>query len=228
MKNNTQILVVDDEKQITNVVELYLKKEGFKVFIAHDGESALNIFKEEEIDFVVLDLMLPKVSGEEVCKKIRIESKVPILMLTAKVEEEDRIKGLNIGADDYLIKPFSVKELVARIKAILRRTDGNSIKAEIIEFKEGALRIDIPKREVKKNQQIIDLTPTEFDILNIMAQNKGKVFSRDQLIHKVLGYDYEGYDRAIDTHIKNLRHKIEESPQEFIKTVYRMGYKFLG
>lgn len=226
-ESKMQILVVDDEEQIVKVIELYLQKEGYQVHIASDGYQALEIFNRENIDFIVLDLMLPEISGEDVCKRIRLESQIPILMLTAKVEEWDRVNGLNIGADDYLVKPFSVKELVARIKAILRRSSDRSIKAEIIEFNNGKLTMDISKREVKKEGKLIDLTPTEFDILSIMAQNRGRVFSREELIEKVLGYDYEGYDRVIDTHIKNLRHKIEEKSQQFIKTVYRIGYKFL-
>jgi DNA-binding response OmpR family regulator len=226
-ESKMQILVVDDEEQIVNVIELYLKKEGYKVHTASDGHQALEIFNRENIDFIVLDLMLPEISGEDVCKIIRLESQIPILMLTAKVEEWDRVNGLNIGADDYLVKPFSVKELVARVKAILRRSSDRSIKAEIIEFNNGKLTMDISKREVKKEGKLIDLTPTEFDILSIMSQNRGRVFSREKLIEKVLGYDYEGYDRVIDTHIKNLRHKIEDQSQQFIKTVYRIGYKFL-
>lgn len=226
-ESKKQILVVDDEEQIVKVIELYLQKEGYQVHIAKDGQQALEIFNREEIDFVILDLMLPKISGEEVCKKIRIKSQVPILMLTAKDEEWDRVNGLNIGADDYLVKPFSVKELVARVKAILRRSSPDTIKAEIIEFNNGELSIDISKRQVKKEGQPVDLTPTEFDLLSIMAQNRGKVFRREELIEKVLGYDYEGYDRVIDTHIKNLRHKIEDNSQQYIKTVYRIGYKFL-
>lgn len=226
-ESKKQILVVDDEEQIVKVIELYLQKEGYQVHTAKDGQQALEIFNREEIDFVILDLMLPKISGEEVCRKIRIKSQVPILMLTAKDEEWDRVNGLNIGADDYLVKPFSVKELVARVKAILRRSSPDTIKAEIIEFNNGELSIDISKRQVKKEGQPVDLTPTEFDLLSIMAQNRGKVFRREELIEKVLGYDYEGYDRVIDTHIKNLRHKIEDNSQQYIKTVYRIGYKFL-
>ncbi|WP_425447788.1 response regulator transcription factor [Dethiothermospora halolimnae] len=223
MKN---ILVVDDEKQIVNVVAAYLEKDGYKVFTAYDGHEALDIFYEEDVDFVILDLMMPKLSGEEVCKKIRLKSDIPIIMLTAKVEEEDRINGLDIGADDYVVKPFSPKELLARIRAIARRTNKEDIKATILEINDGELVIDTNKMEVFKNDELIDLTPTEFKVLSILAQNVGKVFSRDELITKALGFDYIGYDRTIDTHVKNIRHKINDRGN-YIKTVYGVGYKFM-
>ncbi|MFZ5968473.1 MAG: response regulator transcription factor [Bacillota bacterium] len=222
------ILVVDDEKQIVNVIKAYLEREGYRVFTAYDGKEALEVFNKTSIDFVVLDLMLPGLSGEDVCKRIRIKSQVPILMLTAKVEEGDRIYGLNIGADDYMMKPFSPKELVARIKAILRRFKQDHIKAEIIEFNEGDLMIDLGKMEVKKKGILSNITTTEFEILELLAQNPGQVFSRDKLVEDILGFDFEGYDRTIDAHIKNIRHKIEDEKNKYIKTVYGIGYKFLG
>lgn len=222
------ILIIDDEERIIDVVEAYLAREGYKVFTATNGKKGLDTFNKEEIDFVVLDLMLPDLSGEEICKRIRSKSKVPILMLTAKVEESDRIHGFNIGADDYLIKPFSPKELIVRIRAILRRTSDDVIKSDIIDFNNGDLIIDIIKMEVKKKSKLIKLTPSEFEILRLLSVNKGKVFSRKDLVIKVLGYDYEGYDRTIDTHIKNIRRKIEDDNFKYIKTVYAIGYKFLG
>lgn len=221
------ILLVDDEEQIISVVRAYLEKEGYNVFTANNGKEALDIFNKESIDFIVLDLMLPDLPGEEVCKKIRIKSEVPILMLTAKVGEIDRINGLNIGADDYMIKPFSPKELVARVRAIFRRTNKEFIKADVIEFNNGDLIIDINKMEVKKRGKLLKLTPKEFKLLTVLAKNLGKVFTREELINKVLGYDYEGYDRTIDAHVKNLRHKIEDEENKYIITVYGVGYKFL-
>ncbi|WP_069650855.1 response regulator transcription factor [Caloranaerobacter ferrireducens] len=221
------ILLVDDEEQIISVVRAYLEREGYNVFTAYNGKEALDVFNKESIDFIVLDLMLPDLPGEEVCKKIRIKSEVPILMLTAKVNERDRINGLDIGADDYMIKPFSPKELVARVRAILRRTGKEFIKADVIEFNNGDLIIDINKMEVKKRGKLIKLTPKEFRLLTVLAKNLGKVFTREELINKVLGYDYDGYDRTIDAHIKNLRHKIEDEENKYIITVYGVGYKFL-
>lgn len=228
MINSTRtVLVVDDEENIVSVVKAYLEREGYNVLVSYKGQEALNIFDEKEIDFIVLDLMLPDLSGEEVCKKIRIKSNVPILMLTAKVSEGDRIYGLDIGADDYMPKPFSPKELVARVRAILRRTDGDRIATEIIELNSGDLTINLKNMDVKKQGKLVELTATEFKLLSLLAQNIGIVFSRDTLIEKVLGYDYEGYDRTIDTHIKNIRQKIEDKDIKYIVTVYGVGYKLV-
>lgn len=221
------ILVVDDEENIVNVVKAYLEKEGYNVLTSHNGQGALDIIDKEVVDFVVLDLMLPDLSGEEVCKEIRTKSQVPILMLTAKVEESDRIHGLDIGADDYVLKPFSPKELVARVRTILRRTEADRVPAEIIEFNNGDLLINLNNMEVKKQGKLVDLTATEFKLLSLLAQNVGMVFSRDTLIERVLGYDYEGYDRTVDTHIKNIRQKIENEDRKYIITVYGAGYKFV-
>ena len=229
MDNNKKtILVADDEKNIVDVVKAYLEKEGYKVLTAYNGVEVLEIFNKENIDFIVLDLMMPKLSGEEVCKKIRLESSVPILMLTAKAEEKHRIYGLDIGADDYLVKPFSPKELVARVRAILRRAEASGVKSEILDFVNGDLIVDLNKMEVKKQNRIVELTATEYKILSLMVQNIGKVFSREELVVKIFGYDYEGYDRTIDTHIKNIRYKIEDEENKYFKTVYGVGYKFIG
>lgn len=228
MLGTKNILVVDDEVQITEVIKAYLEKENYKVYTAYSGNEAIAIFERESIDFIVLDLMLPDLSGEEICKIIRVKSQVPILMLTAKAEEEDRVTGLYLGADDYLVKPFSPKELVARIKAIFRRTQKDFIKANMIEFNSGDLFIDLNKMELEKKREKVDLTPTEFKILVSLAQNPNRVFSREDLIDKVLGIDYEGYDRTIDTHIKNIRQKIEDKNTKYIHTVYGVGYKFVG
>lgn len=220
-------LVVDDQKEIVDVIKAYLQKEGYNVYETYNGKDALNIFNREDIDFAILDLMLPDIAGEEICRKIRTKSQIPIIMLTAKSMEEDRINGLDIGADDYIVKPFSPKELLARIRAILRRSGEEFIKNDIIKVRNGDLIIDLNSREIKKTDKKIDLTPTEFDILKLFAQNPSKIFSREDLIIKILGYDYEGYDRTIDAHIKNLRHKIEDKENKYIKTVYGIGYKFL-
>ncbi|NLM04796.1 MAG: response regulator transcription factor [Clostridiales bacterium] len=229
MDNNKKtILVADDEKNIVDVVKAYLEKEGYKVLTAYNGVEVLEIFNKWNIDFIILDLMMPELSGEEVCKKIRLESSVPILMLTAKAEEKHRIYGLDIGADDYLVKPFSPKELVARVRAILRRAEASGVKSEILDFVNGDLIVDLNKMEVKKQNRIVELTATEYKILSLMVQNIGKVFSREELVVKIFGYDYEGYDRTIDTHIKNIRYKIEDEENKYFKTVYGVGYKFIG
>lgn len=225
------ILVVDDEIKILEIVEAYLKKDGFQVYTATDGEAALDIFKKEKIHLVVLDLMLPKLSGEEVCRKIRTFSEVPIIMLTAKADEEDKLQGLAIGADDYLTKPFSARELVGRINALLRRSyRGEGPLADILVFNDGDLEVDIKKFQVKKKGKIVNLTPNEFKLLNILLANPGNVFTRDQLLEKAFGKDFEGFDRTVDTHIKNIRHKIEDNPKEskYILSIYGVGYKFGG
>ncbi|MEZ0536848.1 response regulator [Caldicellulosiruptoraceae bacterium PP1] len=227
---NEKILVVDDEINILQVVKDYLVLESYEVYTADRGNKAIELFHEVQPDFVILDLMLPDISGEEICKLIRKESDVPILMLTAKSSEEDKVTGLYIGADDYLTKPFSPRELVGRVRAILRRTKGNSMISDVLEFNDGDLYIDIPSHTVKKAGKIINLTPNEFKILLTLAQNPQKVFTRSQLISLALGYDFEGYDRTVDTHIKNLRQKIEDDIKEpkYIVTVYGIGYKFEG
>ncbi|TDT58461.1 response regulator transcription factor [Fonticella tunisiensis] len=229
--NKKRILVVDDELKIVEVVKAYLEKEGFEVLIASDGERALQIFNEEPIHLIVLDLMLPKISGEEVCKRIRTKSDVPIIMLTAKIEEDDKIEGLAIGADDYITKPFSGRELVSRVRALLRRAYRESDPlADYLTFNNGDLEVDIKRFEVKKRGENAALTPNEFKILSVLLSNPGQVFTREQLVEKAFGYDYEGFDRTVDTHIKNIRHKIEDDPKNpaYILTVYGVGYKFGG
>ncbi|MTK10866.1 MAG: response regulator transcription factor [Clostridiaceae bacterium] len=225
------ILVVDDEPKIVEVVEAYLKKEGFNVLTAEDGEKALKLFKNEVIHLVVLDLMLPKISGEEVCNRIRATSDVPIIMLTAKSEEDDKVEGLAIGADDYLTKPFSARELVGRVKALIRRSYRDSSPlADYLIFNNGDLEIDINKMKVKKGGQYVNLTTNEFKILLALLTNPGQIFSREQLVERAFGLDYVGFDRTIDSHIKNIRQKIEDNHREpkYIITVYGMGYKFVG
>ena len=229
MDGKTRILVVDDEQKILNVIEAYLIKEGFEVLTASDGQEALNIFKNEQIHLIILDLMLPKISGEEVCNKIRATSSVPIIMLTAKTEEDSKIEGLAIGADDYITKPFSNRELVSRVKALIRRTyrDNNPL-AELLIINNGDLEINIDKMIIKKQGTPITLTSNEFKILIALLTNPGQIFSREQLVNKAFGIDYDGFDRTIDTHIKNIRQKIEDDHKKprYILSVYGMGYKF--
>jgi DNA-binding response OmpR family regulator len=227
-----RILVVDDEPQIRRVVAAYLEREGYEVETAGDGEEALAKAAAAHPDLLVLDLMLPKLSGEAVCRTLRRSSEVPILMLTAKGSEEERVTGLNLGADDYLVKPFSAKELVARVKALLRRSrrEGRGIMAEVLEFGEGRLQVDLSERRVVRDGQALALTPTEFDLLAALVRQPGRVFSRQQLIDQVFGYEFEGFDETIYVHIKNLRKKVERDPAhpEFIQTVYGVGYRFVA
>lgn len=227
---DAKILLVDDEKRLLDVVKDYLTVEEYTVYTASKGKEALELFYKIQPDFIILDLMLPDLSGEEICIKIRKESNVPILMLTAKSDEEDKVHGLYIGADDYLSKPFSPRELVGRIRAILRRTKGDIPATDILSFNEHDLEIDIPKHIVKKSGQEVNLTPNEYKILLVLSQNPERTFSRNQLINAALGYDFEGYDRTIDVHIKNIRQKIEDNMKEpkYIVTMYGVGYKFQG
>ncbi|MBU3099941.1 MULTISPECIES: response regulator transcription factor [Clostridium] len=231
MDGKIKILVVDDEQKVLNVIKAYLIKEGFEVLTSMDGEDALNIFKNEPIHLIILDLMLPKMSGEDVCNKIRATSSVPIIMLTAKAEEDNKIDGLAIGADDYITKPFSNRELVSRVKAIIRRTyrDNNPL-AELLIINNGDLEINIDKKIIKKQGKTIILTSNEFKILIALLTNPGQVFSREQLVHKSFGLDYDGFDRTVDTHIKNIRYKIEDDSKnpKYIISIYGMGYKFQG
>lgn len=228
MNTQLKVLIIEDEIKVVEAVKAYLEKDGFTVDYAMLGSDALQIFNENRYDLIVLDLMLPDITGEEICKKIRQDSDVPIIMLTAKSSEDSKINGLNIGADDYLIKPFSPRELLARIKAILRRTIVE-IDNKIIKFNNG-LSIDYDTPAVYKNNIEITLTPNEFKILSFLSKNNGKYFSREQLIDNAIGSSFDGYDRAIDSHIKNLRHKIEDNPKtpKYIITQYGFGYKFNG
>ena len=221
-----RILVVDDEEMILRTVRAYLDREGFKTYAATDGEEALRAFEEKGPDLIVLDLMLPKLNGIEVTKRIRAKSSVPIIMLTAKAAEADRVVGLELGADDYLVKPFSPRELVARVRAVLRRIEGEASATERIVA--GELEIDLKTREVKVNGREVELTPTEFDLLAFLARHPGHVFTRLQLLREVQGYTYDVFARTIDTHVKNLRRKIEEDPKEpcYILTVHGVGYRF--
>lgn len=231
MKENFSVLVVDDEYKISEAVSAYLKSKGHTVFTAETGSEALSIFSERKINFVILDLMLPDVSGEEICSKIRKISSVPIIMLTAKSQEEDVLKGLKLGADDYVVKPFSIKQLYARMEAVMRRT-AESIKptAVVYSWNNGELKADFEAMEIQKNGKKIYLTASEWKILSALVKHPQMVFTREKLIEIVFGDDFESFDRAIDTHVKNLRKKIEtdtKNPQ-YILTVRGSGYKFGG
>lgn len=225
----SSILIIEDEKRVSEVLKAYLEKEGYKVYCTTKGLEGIEIFKSIDIKLIILDLMLPDISGEEVCKIIRQSSDVHIFMLTAKGALNDRIEGLNIGADEYLIKPFSPRELTARVNALFRRLSTDNSTSNLI-FDGGKLSIDYDKRVVKVNGKEISITPNEFDILYALVSNKGKVLSREQLIDKIFGIDFEGYDRTIDVHIKNIRKKIEEDTKnpKYIVTVMKVGYKFGG
>lgn len=225
------VLVVDDAAMIRDAVSSYLESKGFRVLAAESGSEALALFEQAPVHFVVLDLMLPDMPGEEVCMQLRKRSRVPILMLTAKAAERDLLYGLHIGADDYLTKPFSLKELHARIEVILRRAqDGLTPLVERLSWNHGDLRIDYAKQEVRKGGRAVSLTPNEWRLLAALTKAPGRVFTRDELIAYAFGMDFEGYDRVIDTHIKNLRKKIEDDPKSpvYVRTVRGTGYQFGG
>lgn len=224
------ILMVDDEEKIREVVISYLAKDGFKTMEAASGKEALEHVRGGNVDLVILDLMLPDVSGEEVCRSIRQFSSVPVIMLTAKVGEDDRVHGLTLGADDYVLKPFSPRELLARVKAIMRRTQSDSLLAETISFQNSDLVIQPSKHEVYKKGELVSLTPNEYKLLLTMARHPDRAFGREELIVKVLGFDFDGDARAIDQHVKNLRQKIESDPKspQYIVTVFAVGYRFSG
>ena len=219
-----KILVVDDEHKIVDIVRAYLERDGFRVVTAYDGEAALKVFHQEKPDLIVLDLMLPKMSGHDVCRFIRKESEVPIIMLTARDELTDKIVGLELGADDYLTKPFAGRELVARVKAILRRAEP---RVSIPLMRAGDITVDTVRRLVTIRDKVIELTTTEFELIKLLASYPGRVFSRAELLDRLQGDAYEGYERTIDSHIKNLRRKIEPNPDQpsFIHTIYGAGYK---
>ena len=223
--------MVDDEPKILEVVSALLESKGFNVFRAENGRQALEIFNSENIVLVILDLMMPGVSGEEVCAAIRKKSRIPIIMLTAKVEETDIVDGLERGADDYVIKPFGLNELYARVEAVLRRTESDLVPLTVRNsWRDGDLILDFEKNEILKNGEPVTLTPSELNILSALVKYPGNVFTRDELIVLALGEDFDGYDRAVDSHIKNLRKKIENDPKcpVYVLTVPGLGYKFGG
>lgn len=226
-----KILVVDDEVKIVEVVKSYLEHSGYDVYEAYDGKQALELFEKIAPSLVILDLMLPDITGEDICRTLRKQSRVPIIMLTAKIEEEDILKGLDIGADDYITKPFSPKQLVARVAALLRRSSDDPVPlANIISFNNDDLVIDNLSYEVKKSGNSANLTPNEYKILMTMIKYPKKTFTREELICMALGEDFDGFNRTVDTHIKNLRQKIETDPKasKYILTVHGVGYRFGG
>ena len=224
---NEKILLVEDEKTLAKALKFNLEKEGFRVEVAFDGEEALNAMSGKEPDLVILDLMLPKIDGYEVCRSIRRSSDVPIIMLTARDEDIDKILGLELGADDYMTKPFNTRELLARIRAILRRTVQQAAAARSF-IKVGDLQIDVIKHKVTVKGREVALTSREYNLLSLLASNPGKVYSREELLEEIWGDDYSGDVRTVDVHIRHLREKIEEFPAEpnIILTVWGAGYKF--
>ena len=228
-----KVLVVDDELKMVKLVRTYLENAGFQVVVAYDGQEALTIFRHEHPDLVVLDLMLPRIDGLEVARSIRRSSDAPIIMLTARAEETDRLIGLQLGADDYVVKPFSPRELVARVQAVLRRvTRPQSSEAAIARpqvISIGDLELDLGRREARLAHRPIELTTAQFDLLTVLAQRPGQVFTRLQLLDAVQGDAFEGYERTIDVHIKNLRRALGDDPRtpRYISTVRGVGYKFI-
>ena len=226
--NDKKILIVDDEKNICELIRLYVEKEGYKTVFAYDGEQALMVFDQEKPDIILLDVMMPKKDGWEVCRQIRAKSDVPIIMLTAKGETIDKVLGLEFGADDYVVKPFESKELVARIKAVLRRYNveaKDSTDEKVISYE--GLTINPVTYEVFLDGKLTEMPPKEFELLYFLAKNPNKVFTRNQLLDEVWGYEFFGDSRTVDVHIKRIREKVESIDRPWkIKTVWSVGYKF--
>lgn len=225
------ILLVEDDKKIARVVKVYLEGEDYRVIHADRGRSAIEAAQKETPLLVILDLMLPDMSGEEVFQELKALADVPVIMLTAKSAEEERVAGFALGADDYIVKPFSPRELMYRVKAVLKRSTRQDLAGEAsMSFNAGALTVDGHRYEVKKKGTPLDLTPTEFKVLFTLASHPERVMQRIELVEQALGYQFEGYERSIDAHIKNIRQKIEDDPKNpsFILTVYGVGYKFIG
>ena len=225
--NLTEVLVVDDDRKIVNLVGLYLKREGFNVLVAYDGEEALNLAIQRQPALVILDLMLPKINGIEVCQILRTKTRTPIIMLTARTTEEDKIEGLDIGADDYVTKPFSPKELMSRVRAVLRRASEEA-EPKPVEVRFGDLAVNFIRREALVHGVVVNLTKTEYRLLETMVKEAGRTFSRSELIERVFGFEYAGINRTIDVHVMNLRKKIEPDTEQFryVVTVPGMGYRF--
>ena len=222
-----RVLVIDDDVKTVELVKLYLNRDGYRVLTAYDGVEALRQAREGHPDLIVLDIMLPGIDGLEVCRTLRNESEVPIIMLTAKTTDQDKLTGLSLGADDYMTKPFSPRELAARVRAVLRRLPGERSPNEI---KHGELTVNFLQHEAYLADKPLNLTLVEFKLLGVLIKEPGRVFSRAQLIERAIGYDFEGFDRTIDVHILNLRRKIEPDPKQprYIKTIYGAGYKLAG
>jgi len=222
------ILIVEDEIKLVEILQANFEHQDFNVISTHDGLSALDLAKDTSISLILLDLMIPKLSGEQVCQNIRQFSRVPIIMLTARSSEENIIDGLKLGADDYITKPFSLKELNARVESVMRRAETSVLPLyQIMKFDNG-LEIDLNKKSVSKHNIIIHLTPNEFKILSVLIHHPNRVFTRVELVDYAFGSDFDGYDRTVDTHIKNLRNKIEDNPKQpvYVQTVFGLGYRF--
>nr|WP_236587718.1 response regulator transcription factor [Tumebacillus amylolyticus] len=219
-------MIIEDESKIVDVIRSYLEINGYDVSAAENGEEGLRLHADQPFDLIILDLMLPGISGEETCKRLRTMSRVSIIMLTARSSEQDKIAGLGLGADDYMTKPFSPKELVARVAAVLRRATQDDLLAEQF-YLTDQLVLDNRTKEVRRNGETLNITPTEFKILYTLLQHPKRSFSRSELIEKVFGFDFEGEDRVIDTHVKNLRKKIEDDPKnpQIVIAVYGVGYR---
>jgi len=224
----TKILIVEDEESVLDPLELLLTKEGFSIETARDGREALEKFAKTNPDLILLDLMLPEISGTEVCRQIRVKSQVPIIMLTAKDTEVDKVVGLELGADDYVVKPYSKAELVARIKAVLRRQGSDSTNEPSGSISAGPVVIDVERHQVSINDQLISLPLKEFELLEFLVRNSGRVLTRTQLIDRIWGSDYFGDTKTLDVHVKRLRAKIEMDPANpvYIQTIRGLGYKF--
>ena len=222
------VLIVEDDPNTLEIVELYLRRDGHKVLMAQDGLEGLRLVREAHPDLVVLDLMLPGMDGMEVCRILREESGVPIVMLTARVEEEDRLAGLDMGADDYLTKPFGPRELAARVRAVLRRTARDALEGGPAELAQGDVKVDLRHHAVYISGAQVILTPTEFRLLSLLMREPGRTFTREQIIDRVFGYDSDGFDRTVDAHVSNLRRKLETDPDKprYIHTIYGVGYRF--
>ena len=221
------ILIVEDDPNTVKLVGLYLGRDGYRVLSATDGLEGLRLARESRPDLVVLDLMLPRLDGMEVCRVLREETKVPIIMLTARVEEEDRLAGLDLGADDYVTKPFSPRELAARVRAVLRRATREAVNKGPEELEYGDIKVHLMRRTTHIGPTPVQLTPTEFRMLALLIREPGRTFSREQIIDQVFGYDFDGFDRTVDAHVANLRRKLESnsSGQRYIYTVYGAGYR---
>jgi len=223
----SKILVVDDDPNVVKLVQLYLERDGHEVLTAHDGVTGLELAREEQPNLIVLDLMLPRMDGMQVCRTLRAESLVPIIMLTAMVEEDDRLAGLDLGADDYMTKPFSPRELAARVRAVLRRTARDQDNAGPGLLESGPFAVDLRQRTVSVAGTAITLTPTEFRLIALLVREPGRTFTREQIIDRVFGYDFDGFDRTVDAHMSSLRRKVDAVPgsAKHIQTVYGSGYR---
>ncbi len=222
-----KILIVDDDPKIVELLRLYLEKDGYRVLTAYGGLDALELARQKQPDLILLDLMLPEIDGLDICRILQTESDVPIIMLTARTTDEDKLIGLELGADDYVTKPFNPREVTARVRAVLRRAGKASSTGPTALAFDG-LEIDRRSHEVRARGELVDLTPTEFRLLEVLAGESGKAFTRPELLDRVFGYDFEGFERTVDVHVKNLRQKIEPNSKEprYIQTVYGVGYKF--